>query len=308
VTSHSQRPDSRASRVTALRGDLAHPPHGSIIIPVNAQADLERVLTVVDDLLAYRGQHRFELVLMVNNYPASAPPPITTLVAAQLCVVCLPNVRVPGVRVAIAARVHGARAAAAPLTIHIDADCRVPDPTALLDWYVAQFAGGARAAYTPVGFCDLSGDWSTRARIAAHTLARWAKRRLLGVPTIRGSNFAIERTLLLDLFAAGYLPADFSLGPVLRARGEPVAYSGAARLHVLTSGRYFERGWRELARYLRYRLGYNLAMLRVRAGAGNPDDQQANTGRPYPIHRDDEALAPNLGGEPGQSVAEKRPA
>jgi hypothetical protein len=87
------------------------------------------------------------------------------------------------------------------------------------------------------------------------------------------------------LFDAGYLPADFSIGPVVRARRMQVAYGNAPRLAVLTSGRYFERGWRELARYLLYRLRYNLRMLRMRAGMTNPDDSQANTDRPYRIYR-----------------------
>lgn len=304
MASSRQRPEQRAALAQRLRGvpDLA--PTGSVIIPVNAQADLERVLTTVDDLLAYRGRHSFELLLMVNNYPASEPAPSAALEAAGLRVVCRPNVRVPGIRVAVAARVCGAREAASRLTIHIDADCRVPDATALLNWYVAQFAVGARAAYTPVGFCDLSDDLSTRARIAAHHGSRWLKRRVLGIPTIRGSNFAVDRDLFVELFDAGYLPADFSLGPALRKRGERVAYSGDQRLAVLTSGRYFERGWGELARYLVYRLRYNLAMLRVRAGAGNPDDLQANTNRAYQIHRDD-ALGHNAEGLSGQPVNEK---
>jgi hypothetical protein len=64
------------------------------------------------------------------------------------------------------------------------------------------------------------------------------------------------------LFDAGYLPADFSIGPVVRARRMQVAYGNAPRLAVLTSGRYFER-----------------------AGMANPDDSQANTDRPYRIYR-----------------------
>lgn len=293
----------RSAQLLRLRGDQLLPPDGSIVVPVNAQADMERVLTLVDDLLRYAGQARFEIVLVVNNYPAGTPPALAPLEALGLRVVARPDVRVPGLRVAICARSHGVRAAAAALTIHLDADCRVPDPTALLDWYVGQFRAGARAAYSPVGFFDLSGDASTRARIAAHHLARWFKRRVLGVPTMRGSNFALERALMLELFDAGYLPADFSLGPVLKARGERVAYGGGRALTVLTSGRYFERGWGELARYLSYRLRYNLTMLRARAGAANPDDAQHNTNRAYQIHRDD--ARPDAGADPRRTVNEK---
>lgn len=274
-----------ADRVCALRRDVSHAPDGSIVIPVNAQTDLERVWTVINDLLFYKGRYAFEIIVVVNNYRPDDPPLLDPFHQAGVRVVSCPDVRIPGIRVAVTARVHGARVAASSLTIHIDADCRVPDPTALLDWYVEQFAAGACAAYTPVNFCDLSDDSATRARVAIHHLTRWFKRCVLGVPTIRGSNFAIDRDLFIELFDARYLPADFSIGPVLRARGAPVAYNNSPRLAVLTSGRYFERGWRELVRYLIYRLRYNVNMLRVRVGMTNPDDHQANTDRPYRVYR-----------------------
>lgn len=272
-------------RVPRFRGDPSSRPDGSIIIPVNAQSDLECVWVVINDLLDYQGRYTFEIIVMVNNYPADEPPNLTAFHQAGIGVVSKPDVRLPGIRVAVTARVHGARVAASPLTIHIDADCRVPDPTALLDWYVEQFASGARAAYTPVNFCDLHDDAATQTRVAIHHLTRWFKRRVMGIPTIRGSNFAIDRDLFIELFDAGYLPADFSIGPVLRARNVPVVYNGSPRLAVLTSGRYFERGWHELVRYLLYRLRYNIQMLRVRVGMTNPDDHQANVDRPYHIYR-----------------------
>ncbi len=277
--------DTGASRMSRVRGDPSQPPDGSVIIPVNAQADLDRVWTVINDLLSYNGRRTFEIIVMVNNYPPDDPPALDAFHQAGLRVVHRPDVRIAGIRVAVTARVHGARVAASSLTIHIDADCRVPDATALLDWYVEQFAAGARAAYTPVNFCDLHDDAATQARVAIHHLTRWFKRQVMGMPTIRGSNFAIERDLFIELFDAGYLPADFSIGPVLRARKAPVVYSGSPRLAVLTSGRYFERGWRELVRYLIYRLRYNVQMLRVRIGMTNPDDRQANVDRPYQVYR-----------------------
>jgi hypothetical protein len=277
--------DALVSRVHRLRSDVSSRPNGSIVIPVNAQSDLERVWVVINDLLDYQGRYTFEIIVMVNNYPSDEPPNLAVFQRAGVRVVSQPDVRLPGIRVAVTARVYGARVAASPLTIHIDADCRVPDPTALLNWYVEQFAAGARAAYTPVNFCDLNDDAATRARVAIHHLTRWFKRRVIGIPTIRGSNFAIDRDLFIELFDAGYLPADFSIGPVLRARRTPVVYSSAPRLAVLTSGRYFERGWRKLGRYLIYRLSYNMRMLRVRVGMTNPDDRQASVDRPYHVHR-----------------------
>jgi hypothetical protein len=57
-----------------IRGDRSRQPDGSIVIPVNAQSDLERVWVVINDLLAYHGRHTFEIIVMVNNYPADSPP------------------------------------------------------------------------------------------------------------------------------------------------------------------------------------------------------------------------------------------
>lgn len=266
-----------SARMHVIRGDRSRQPDGSIIIPVNAQSDLEQVWVVINDLLAYRGRHTFEIIVVVDNYPADAHSSLTAFEQAGIRVVSQPDVRLPGIRVAVTARVHGARVAASRLTIHFDADCRIPDPTTLLDWYVQQFAAGARAAYTPVNFCDLNNDAATQARVIIYHLTHWFKRQVLRIPTIRSSNFAIDRNLFIELFDARYLPADFNIGPVLRARRVQVAYGNAPRLAVLTSGRHFERGWRELARYLLYRLRYNLRMLRVRTGMTNPDDSQANT-------------------------------
>jgi hypothetical protein len=182
-----------STRMHMIRGDRSRQPDGSIVIPVNAQSDLERVWVVINDLLAYHGRHTFEIIVMVNNYPADSPPSLTAFEQAGIRVVSQPDVRRPGIRVAVTARVHGTRVAASRLTIHFDADCRVPDPTTLLDWYVQQFAAGARAAYTPVNFCDLNNDSATQARVVIHHLTRWFKRQVLGIPTIRGSNFAIDR-------------------------------------------------------------------------------------------------------------------
>ena len=36
-----------------LRGDPSVPPHASVVIPVNADGDLERVLDVVRDVASY---------------------------------------------------------------------------------------------------------------------------------------------------------------------------------------------------------------------------------------------------------------
>jgi hypothetical protein len=250
-----------------VRGDRATPPDASIAIPVNAQADLENVLAVLSDIARYRGKRTFEVVLVVNNYPADDPPDeIPAYAAAGMRVVSVPNVWRAGEAVCLSARVPGIRAAESERIILFDADCRIPEPTLLLDWYVDQFRSGARVAYTRVGHYDLRPLWSVRARMAAHHLSRWVKRVLLRIPTTRGSNYGVDRTAFMRAYEGGLLTDDLNVGPAVKAAGGRVVYAGAPRLQVLTSGRRFRGGWRKLARYLRYRLLYNVRVLRTRAG------------------------------------------
>jgi hypothetical protein len=258
-----------------LRGDAASPPDASIVVPVNAQADLEAVLSALSQVAGYRGDRSFEVVLVINNYPVDEPPPeIETYAGAGMRVVAVPNVWREGEAVCLTARVPGARAAASERLILFDADCRIPDPSRLLDWYVQQFERGAEAAYTHVGYYGLRPLWSVRARIAAHHLARWVKRVVVRIPTTRGSNYAVDRTVFLRLYEDGRLIDDLNVGPEVEAAGGRVAYSGSRGLQVLTSGRKFRGGWRKLARYLRYRLLYNVRVLQARAGDGK-------RGKPY---------------------------
>jgi hypothetical protein len=250
-----------------LRGDTASPPDASVVVPVNAQADLETVLGVVGQVAGYHGERSFEVVLVINNYPPGGPPPeIEAYAGAGLRVVAVPSVWREGEAVCLTARVPGARAAFSERVILFDADCRILNPTRVLDWYVEQFERGAQAAYTHVGYYDLRPLWSVRTRIAAHHLARWAKRVILRIPTTRGSNYAVDRSVFLRLYEQGLLVDDLNVGPAVKAAGGRVAYSRARSLRVLTSGRKFRGGWRKLARYLRYRLLYNVRVLQVRAG------------------------------------------
>jgi hypothetical protein len=250
-----------------LRGDPSVAPDGSIVVPVNAQADLENVLAILAEATRYRGKHSFEVVLVINNYPENEPPvELESYGRSGMRVVGVPSAWRTGEVVSFTARIPGARAAASERTIHLDADCRIPNPSALFDWYLEQFARGAEAAYTHVDYYDLRPLWSVRARIAAHHLARWIKRVILRIPTIRGSNYAVDRTLFLRLYDQGLLTDDLNVGPSIKATGGRIAYSGASELKVLTSGRRFQGGWRKLAHYLRYRLLYNLRVLPVRPG------------------------------------------
>jgi len=242
-----------------LRGEPGQAPDASIVIPVNAHADLDLVLNPLGDILRYSGRHTVEIVLVVNNYPVEQPPEeIQEFRDLGAKVVAVPSARRPGEAVVISARALGARAANSAVIIHVDSDCRIPDINALLDWYIPALKSGARLAYTRVGFHDLRSLPSVRAKIAIHHTTRWVKRNLLGIPTARGSNYAIDRGLFLQLYEAGKLNHDIQIGMAAKQAGARIAYSGRPERSVLTSGREFRGGWLKLIRYIRYRLRYNL--------------------------------------------------
>jgi hypothetical protein len=249
-----------------LRGDPALPPEASIVIPVNAQADLENALDVVGEVVSYNGRRTFEVILVINNYPAERPPPeIAAYEQAGVRVVAVPSVWRAGEAVCLSARIPGIRVASSNRVMLFDADCRIPNPSHLFDWYAEQFDRGAQVAYTHVGYYDLRPLWSVRARMVAHHLARWIKRVILRVPTTRGSNYATDRALFLRLYESGFLTDDLNVGPAAKAAGGRIVYSRARDLRVMTSGRKFRGGWLKLARYLRYRLLYNARVLPVQA-------------------------------------------
>jgi hypothetical protein len=261
----SARLEQLGAELARLRGDETAPPDASIVIPVNAQADLENVLDVIEEISSYQGQRTFEVVIVINNYPADKPPKeLKTYARAGTHTVGVPSVWRSGEVVSFTARIPGARAAASELLIQFDADCRIPNASALLDWYVSQSERGMQAAYTPVGYYDLRPVWSVRARITIHRFARWVKRVVLRIPTIRGSNYAVDRSLFLSLYDQGLLTDDLNVGPAVKAGGGSIAYGGARDLRVLTSGRRFRGGWLKLVRYLWYRTRYNIRVLPVR--------------------------------------------
>jgi hypothetical protein len=261
----SARLERLGTELARLRGDRAGPPDASIVIPVNAKADLENVLDLVDEISRYQGQRTFEVVMVINNYPADKPPKeLQAYARAGVRTLGVPSIWKPGEVVSFTARVPGAREATSGLLVQFDADCRIENPSTLLDWYVRQAERGSQAAYTHVGYYDLRPVWSVRARIAIHHLARWVKRVVLRIPTIRGSNYAVDRSLFLSLYDRGLLTDDLNVGPAVKASGGSIAYGRAKDLQVLTSGRRFRGGWLKLARYLWYRTRYNVRVLPVR--------------------------------------------
>lgn len=246
------------------RGDPSTLPDATISIPVNAQGDLETVLGVLSDIAQYKGNHTFEVILAINNYPEEQEPPEIKLFRDMgILVAATPSVRRPEEAVCFSARLTGIRPANSNYLLLFDADCRIPNPTALIDWYIERLHSGAGLAYTHVAYYELKKDLSVTARMIAHHGARWVKRELLGIPTTRGSNYAVNRKKMLKYYNEKLLSDDINVGPTFKAKGDRIDYSGKRQLYVLTSGRVFSGGWRKLARYLLYRLRYNLKMLPV---------------------------------------------
>ncbi len=246
------------------RGNSNKKPDASIAIPVNAQGDLETVLQVLSDIATYKGSHTFEVILAINNYPAGHEPPETELFRDMgMVIAATPSVARPDEAVCFSARLTGVRPANSEYLLLFDADCRIPNATAVIDWYINRLHAGADLAYTHVEYYDLKKDLSIAARMIAHHGARWVKRELLGIPTTRGSNYAVNRAKMLAYYDQKLLSDDLNVGPTFRAKGDRIDYSGSRKLIVKTSGRMFTGGWRKLIRYLLYRLRYNLKMVPV---------------------------------------------
>ncbi len=223
-----------------LRGDRTRYPDASIVIPVNAQKDLTNIYRLLSDLARYSGRKQIEIVLVVNNYPVDdLPPEIDLYRHTGLDVIGIPHVEHEG-------------------------GVRIPNPTALIDWYIAQFDDNHDLAYTHVDYTDLPPGLSVKARIFVHHASRWFRRTILGIPTSRGSNYAIRKKLILHLFGQGRVPYDIHVGPVVKTTGGNIAYSGAKELVVLTSGRFFAPGWKVLIDYLIWRTGYYRRILKMK--------------------------------------------
>jgi len=278
-----------AKRLRELRGDSCIAPDVSIVIPVNAQGDLENVLNVISDLAHYEGSNRLEFVLVVNNYPPASPPDaIHRFLKLGIRALGIPDVRSPGYAIVLSARMPGIRAAESEAIVMFDSDCRIPHPTELINWYVDQFRNGAGVVYSAVCHYDVAPAFSVYVRLAIHHGSRWVKRSLLGIPTTRGSNYGIRRTPMLEMFERKLLADDLNIGPVFKAEGHKVVYSGNACLDVYTSGRMFEPGWGHMIPYFWYRFKYNLRTLPVRPDVALRTGREKDGVRRYhdnrPVH------------------------
>ena len=79
----------------------------------------------------------------------------------------------------------------------------------------------------------------------------------------QGAGGVVEQLVDLETPRDQLLPVavvddDLQVGPAAKLSGAKIVYSSNPSLRVLTSGRKLKGGWRQLYRYLRYRLHYNL--------------------------------------------------
>jgi hypothetical protein len=219
---------------------------------------------VLFDLARYPGTRRIEVILVINNYPVEEPPEaIRAYEQAGFQVIGIPHIVHQG-GIAMAARIPGVKLARSQKVILFDADIHIPEPGALIDWYLDRLQEGYDLAYTHVDYTDLPPGISVKARMFVHHASRWIKRNLLRIPTSRGSNYAMRRDVMLDLFTQGRIPYDIHVGPVVKSMGGRIAYSGAKELTVLTSGRFFDPGWKVLFAYLAWRTGYYFRILKIK--------------------------------------------
>jgi len=269
-------------RLAALRPAPGAVPDISVVVPVNARGDLRNVPRLLGDIARYEGPCRLEVVLSVNNFDEDAPPPeLAALSSLGATVVAVPNTRKAGEAPVLSARIPGLRTAASEQVVMFDADCRIPNPTALLDWYARSFARGASAAYSHVAHYEFIDALSVRVWFAIHHATRWFKRVVLRIPTTRGSNYGVRRSAMLDCYERSLLGDDLNVGPALKRLHGPVAYSRDPQLTVYTSGRMFEPGWREMVPYFLYRLRYNLRVLPVRPGVASRTGRDRDPVRQY---------------------------
>ena len=261
---HLNELDILRQQILRLRGSRAFYPEASIVIPINAQKDLTNISRLLEDLVQYSGGRQLEIVLVMNNYPPEDPPQeIEMYRHAGVVVLGIPHVEHDG-GVAMAARIPGIRIAQSSKILLFDADCRIPNPTALIDWYIAKFDEGYDLSYTHVEYTELPPGISVKARMFVHHASRWFRRTVLGIPTSRGSNYAIRKKMILHLFAEGRIPYDIHVGPVVKSIRGKIAYSGARELVVFTSGRFFTPGWKVLVEYLIWRTRYYLRILKMK--------------------------------------------
>jgi hypothetical protein len=123
-----------------------------------------------------------------------------------------------------------------------------------------------------VDYTDLPPAISVKARIFVHHASRWFRRTIFHIPTSRGSNYAIRKELILELFRNRRILHEIQVGPAVKSIGGKISYSGAKDLVVLTSGRFFSQGWKVLITYLIWRIRFYLRVFRMKSKSAIPPE------------------------------------
>ena len=114
------------------------------------------------------------MILAINNYPERAEPAeIEMFRSMGIVVEPTPSVRRPDEAVCFSARMTGVRDASTDYLLLFDADCRIPNATALINWYIERLHSGTGLAYPSVGHYRLKKELSILARMIAYYGARW---------------------------------------------------------------------------------------------------------------------------------------
>lgn len=250
-------------------------PDTAIIIPVNAQGDLQKVLDLLEDISQYQGEDRFHIILVVNNFDPEQPPTAELELYEQLGV---QTVSVPelgghaGIPPALRARMYGLPYAKVRACCFFDADCRIPDPTSCLKWYCESFRDAeVMLAYTKIGYYNWPRRLGMRAWLLVHYTWRAFKRRCLRIPTPQGASYGIDRDLKKELFDGGYLADETAIGRLVKAFGHKTVFAGETSRRVMADGRMYQNAsaFRLFTGYAFRRLRINLNSMFVRRDAAD---------------------------------------
>lgn len=259
----AQQEEAALRRLQSLRGELFDAdPNASVIIPVRSRTQLTHSLALLSDLARYHGDYTLEFILVVDDFELIPEESEYFRNIGVHLVFTEPDgpERAGGT---IDVRARGVRAARAGITLHFAPDVRIPDPSALIDWYIESLYSEYQLAYTWIDFENRPGRLSTRLSLVVLNVLRSLKRTLLGVPTTRGCNYAVTRSLFLELYETGQLSADINIGLAARLAEARSRYSKEPRLRVVLSTRkYSARTLLYPARILRS-LNYNLRAVPV---------------------------------------------
>ncbi len=256
-------------------------PDLAIVIPVNAQGDLDNVLLLLQDISDYSGANRFQIILVVNNYPVETPPVnhISRYRAAGVEILELPELTGhAGIPPGLKARMAALDFVKCRAAVFFDADCRMPHPTVCLDWYAEAFKDPlTQLAYTKIAYFNWPPGVGMWLWLRVHYLWRWTKRNVLRIPTPQGASYAMDRKVKKELYDGGYLADETAIGRLAQSFSHKTVYNGSRPCRILTDARMYENAkpLRMFTVYAWRRIRINIASMMVR------NDSAEHTGREH---------------------------